>query len=178
MCRALEARHLVGAGGRFVSCGLSRSVRNRALHPGVVAAERGQCAHAVLAGLGGGAVALAVIAWLMLRYGVRLPIGLFFTVCSLLMALLADRVYRPRHQSAAGSRRCCGESGDGIQRFGARFLSDTADDCRTGSSAADHCRAVLLVERPQRAQRRRLAAGASCRHFCRPIELKPWPPCL
>ena len=51
--------------------------------------SEGNAQHAVLAGLGGGAAALAVIAWLMLRYGVRLPIGPFFTVCSIFMALLA-----------------------------------------------------------------------------------------
>jgi high-affinity iron transporter len=45
--------------------------------------------HAVAAGLGCGAAVLALIAWLMLRFGVRLPLGPFFTVCSLLMAVLA-----------------------------------------------------------------------------------------
>jgi high-affinity iron transporter len=43
----------------------------------------------VLVGFLSGAAALAVIAWLILRYGVRLPIGLFFSACSILMALLA-----------------------------------------------------------------------------------------
>lgn len=43
----------------------------------------------VLIGFLSGAAALAVIAWLILHYGVRLPIGLFFSACSMLMALLA-----------------------------------------------------------------------------------------
>ena len=36
-----------------------------------------------------GVATLAVLAWIVLRYGVRLPIGPFFTVCSVLMATLA-----------------------------------------------------------------------------------------
>lgn len=43
----------------------------------------------VLIGFLFGAAALAVIAWLILHYGVQLPIGLFFGACSILMALLA-----------------------------------------------------------------------------------------
>lgn len=43
----------------------------------------------VLVGFLSGAAALAVIAWLILYYGVRLPIGLFFSACSMLMVLLA-----------------------------------------------------------------------------------------
>ncbi len=43
----------------------------------------------ILLGFLSGAAALAVIAWLILRYSVRLPIGLFFSACSILMALLA-----------------------------------------------------------------------------------------
>jgi high-affinity iron transporter len=52
--------------------------------------QAGEGAHgSVLVGFLSGAAALAVIAWLILRYGVRLPIGLFFSACSILMALLA-----------------------------------------------------------------------------------------
>ena len=36
-----------------------------------------------------GAATLAALAWAILRYGIRLPIGPFFAVCSLLMASLA-----------------------------------------------------------------------------------------
>ena len=43
----------------------------------------------MLIGLVSGAAALGAIAWLILRYGVKLPIGPFFALCSLLMALLA-----------------------------------------------------------------------------------------
>ena len=52
--------------------------------------QAGAGAHgSVLIGFLSGAAALAVIAWLILRYSVRLPIGLFFSACSMLMALLA-----------------------------------------------------------------------------------------
>ena len=49
----------------------------------------GDARHAVVLGLACGAAALGLIAWLMLRFGVRLPLGPFFTACSILMALLA-----------------------------------------------------------------------------------------
>jgi high-affinity iron transporter len=52
--------------------------------------QAGPGAHgAVLGGFASGAVALAVIAWMILRYGVRLPIGPFFAVCSVLTVMLA-----------------------------------------------------------------------------------------
>ena len=44
---------------------------------------------AVLGGLAGGIAVLALTAWLMFRFSVRLPIGPFFTACSALMAILA-----------------------------------------------------------------------------------------
>jgi high-affinity iron transporter len=43
----------------------------------------------ILIGLLSGIAALGAIAWLILRYSVRLPIGLFFAASSLLLALLA-----------------------------------------------------------------------------------------
>lgn len=50
----------------------------------------GEGAHgSVVIGFLCGAATLAVLAWAILRYGIRLPIGLFFTVCSILMAGLA-----------------------------------------------------------------------------------------
>ena len=44
---------------------------------------------AVTIGFACGAATLALLAWIILRYGVRLPIGPFFAVCSALMAVLA-----------------------------------------------------------------------------------------
>lgn len=50
----------------------------------------GEGAHgSVLIGFFCGVAVLAVLAWAILRYGIRLPIGPFFTVCSILMAGLA-----------------------------------------------------------------------------------------
>jgi high-affinity iron transporter len=52
--------------------------------------QAGDGAHgSVVVGFLCGAATLAVLAWLILRYGLRLPIGPFFGVCSALMALLA-----------------------------------------------------------------------------------------
>ena len=52
--------------------------------------QAGPNAHgSVLVGLACGAAALALIAWLILRYGLRLPIGPFFAACSILMVVLA-----------------------------------------------------------------------------------------
>ena len=45
--------------------------------------------HAVIAGAVAAIAALAVIAWLMLRYSRKLPIGTFFTISAVLMAILA-----------------------------------------------------------------------------------------
>ena len=42
----------------------------------------------VLAGIGSGSVALALIAWIMLRTSRRLPIAKFFSASSMLMAIL------------------------------------------------------------------------------------------
>lgn len=44
---------------------------------------------AILAGLAAGSVALAVVAWWMLRVSVRLPIARFFSISSILIAVLA-----------------------------------------------------------------------------------------
>lgn len=44
---------------------------------------------AVLAGMGAGAVLLAILGWVILRYGVRLPIGPFFAVMSALLVVMA-----------------------------------------------------------------------------------------
>jgi high-affinity iron transporter len=50
----------------------------------------GEAAHAaVTLGFLAGVAALALIGWAILRYGVRLPIGPFFTLCAALMAVLA-----------------------------------------------------------------------------------------
>jgi high-affinity iron transporter len=43
----------------------------------------------IIVGLAGAVVALAVAAWAIVRSGTRLPIGLFFSICSILMAVLA-----------------------------------------------------------------------------------------
>ncbi len=51
--------------------------------------QAGPSSHAVVGGFVAAAVALGVIAWVIFRYGVRLPIGLFFTVSSVFLALLA-----------------------------------------------------------------------------------------
>jgi high-affinity iron transporter len=52
--------------------------------------QAGSGAHgALLVGFAGAIAALAVIAWLVLRYGVRLPLGRFFAVGALLLAALA-----------------------------------------------------------------------------------------
>lgn len=44
---------------------------------------------AILAGLGAGLALLALIAWALLRAGMRLPIGTFFSVSAVLIAILA-----------------------------------------------------------------------------------------
>lgn len=50
----------------------------------------GEGAHgSVIIGLLCGIAALAILAWAILRYGIRLPIGPFFAICSVLMAVLA-----------------------------------------------------------------------------------------
>ena len=52
--------------------------------------QAGPGAHgSILIGLGGAVAALALVAWLVLRYGVRLPLGRFFAVGALLLAALA-----------------------------------------------------------------------------------------
>jgi high-affinity iron transporter len=45
--------------------------------------------HALLAGLGAGAAALALLSWLIVRGGLRVPIGTFFGVASAVVAVLA-----------------------------------------------------------------------------------------
>lgn len=44
---------------------------------------------ALLAGVVGGVMILAIIAWLMLRTSARMPIGKFFSISSILVAVLA-----------------------------------------------------------------------------------------
>jgi high-affinity iron transporter len=52
--------------------------------------QSGTGAHgSIMVGFLGGVAVLALLAWLILRYGLRLPIGLFFGACSMLMAALA-----------------------------------------------------------------------------------------
>jgi high-affinity iron transporter len=51
--------------------------------------SEGNAQAAVLAGFGVGAVALAVLAWLIARVSVRLPLGLFFSASSVLLAVMA-----------------------------------------------------------------------------------------
>jgi high-affinity iron transporter len=43
----------------------------------------------IIVGLAGAVVALMLAAWAIVRSGARLPIGLFFSICSILMAVLA-----------------------------------------------------------------------------------------
>jgi high-affinity iron transporter len=45
--------------------------------------------HALLAGIGAGALALAVLSWLIVRGGLHLPLGTFFGVASAVVAVLA-----------------------------------------------------------------------------------------
>lgn len=53
-------------------------------------AQAGQASQsAVLAGIGAAAALLALLTWVILRYSARLPIGLFFSATSALLALLA-----------------------------------------------------------------------------------------
>jgi high-affinity iron transporter len=52
--------------------------------------QAGEGAHgSILLGFAGAVAGLALIAWLVLRYGVRLPLGRFFAVGALLLAALA-----------------------------------------------------------------------------------------
>lgn len=52
--------------------------------------QAGPASHAaVLIGFAAGVAALAVIAWLILRYGVRIPVGIFFAASAVLLAILA-----------------------------------------------------------------------------------------
>jgi high-affinity iron transporter len=52
--------------------------------------QAGEAAHgSIVVGFGAGVVVLAFAAWSILRYGVRLPLGPFFTACAVLMAVLA-----------------------------------------------------------------------------------------
>jgi high-affinity iron transporter len=52
--------------------------------------QAGAGAHgSILVGFASGVAVLALVAWLILRYRVRLPIGPFFAACSVLMAVLA-----------------------------------------------------------------------------------------
>ena len=44
---------------------------------------------AILAGLGTGVVSLVILAWLIIRFSVRLPLGIFFGISSLLLAAMA-----------------------------------------------------------------------------------------
>ena len=53
-------------------------------------AQAGAARHdAVLAGMGTGALLLAMLAWVILKYSVRLPLGLFFSATSWLLVALA-----------------------------------------------------------------------------------------
>jgi high-affinity iron transporter len=51
--------------------------------------SEGNGQHAVIGGFAIGIGALVVIAWLIARYSVRLPLGLFFNVSSILLAVMA-----------------------------------------------------------------------------------------
>lgn len=51
--------------------------------------SEGSGQHAVIAGFAIGVAALAVIAWLIAHFSVRLPLGLFFSVSSVLLAVMA-----------------------------------------------------------------------------------------
>ena len=51
--------------------------------------SEGSAQTAVLAGFGVGTAALIVIAWLIARFSVRLPLGLFFGASSVLLAIMA-----------------------------------------------------------------------------------------
>lgn len=53
-------------------------------------AQAGEPRHdAIVAGIGAGAICLALLAWAILRYSVRLPLGLFFSATSWLLVALA-----------------------------------------------------------------------------------------
>lgn len=53
-------------------------------------AQAGDTRHdAVIAGIGAGAITLALLAWAILRYSVRLPLGLFFSATSWLLVAIA-----------------------------------------------------------------------------------------
>jgi high-affinity iron transporter len=91
-------RHMRGAlerGTLWALAGLSfiavyREVFETVLFYQALWQQAGDAAHgSVMVGFLSGAATLAVLAWIILRYGVRLPIGPFFAVCSVLMAVLA-----------------------------------------------------------------------------------------
>lgn len=95
--KAFIDQHLVGAlekGTLTALAGLSflavyREVFETVLFYQALWQQAGDSTHAVIGGFAAGVGALAVIAWVILRFGLRLPIGPFFAACSALMAVLA-----------------------------------------------------------------------------------------
>jgi len=86
---ALSGRTLWALASISFLAGLSRGVRDRAVLPGSLV-ETGPGGHlAVGLGCVAGFVGLGLLAWLILRLGLRLPVGWFFGVGSALMAVLA-----------------------------------------------------------------------------------------
>lgn len=52
--------------------------------------QAGEGAHgSILVGFGAAVAVLAIVAWIILRFGLRLPLGAFFAACSFLMLVLA-----------------------------------------------------------------------------------------
>jgi high-affinity iron transporter len=84
------SRGTVGALASLSFLAVYREVFETVLFYEALWVQAGDAAHgALFAGLGAGGAVLALTAWLIFRYGVRLPIGLFFGVSAAFLALLA-----------------------------------------------------------------------------------------
>jgi high-affinity iron transporter len=90
-----HAKNALQKGALWMLAGLSfiavyREVFETVLFYEALWQQAGPDAHtAIFLGLGAGAATLAVVAWLILTFGVRLPIGPFFAACSFLTIVLA-----------------------------------------------------------------------------------------
>jgi high-affinity iron transporter len=84
------SRGTVGALASLSFLAVYREVFETVLFYEALWVQAGDAAHgALFAGFAAGGAVLAVTAWLIFRYGVRLPIGLFFGVSAAFLALLA-----------------------------------------------------------------------------------------
>jgi high-affinity iron transporter len=84
------SRGTIGALASLSFLAVYREVFEMVLFYEALWAQAGEGAHgSLLGGFFAGAAVLAVTAWLIFRYGVRLPIGLFFGVSAAFLALLA-----------------------------------------------------------------------------------------